>query len=363
VGAALAANLAGHRQRVAAMAQEFDSLNRQFECAGVEYAVWKGFALIPEYCPDACLRPSYDYDYLISADACDGAQKVLQAAGYIRKPEPRGQVHLTFAPRHPSPRHSLSPCGLYAAAIPRKVELHLGPWDEEIFPIPLRLPHRPSARRVRRTWQGLSFYSLEEPETFVFQAIHTFQHILDGWCRLGWLLEIAYFLESRSTDTSFWKKLKAYLEANELLAEVVALVISLASGLFHATLPAPIKGQILGTMRAQVSLWVDHYGLRSALGAFSENKYALFLYREFLRDESVWRQIRRGRLLPLHWPQRALAAAAHSSSPGPPGSWRQAWHVVQRLIYHLLGGAAYIWESSRWERIKARARPPRLSSV
>src|ERR1035441_8677185 len=55
----LAANLADHRIRVAAMTQEFDSLNRRLERAGVEYAVWKGFALFPQYCPDACLRPTY----------------------------------------------------------------------------------------------------------------------------------------------------------------------------------------------------------------------------------------------------------------------------------------------------------------
>ena len=104
------------------------------------------------------------------------------------------------------------------------------------------------------------------------------------------------------------------LEANEPLTEVVALVISLAARLFHAALPAPIKDQILGAMRGQIALWVNHYGLRSALDNFSENKYALFLYREFVRDEAAWRQIRRTSLLPLHRPNRVAGAAAPATS-------------------------------------------------
>jgi hypothetical protein len=232
------------------------------------------------------------------------------------------------------------------------VELHLSPWDDEAFRISLGVPERPLDRKLRRTWQGLSFYSLVEEDAFVFQALHTFQHILHNWCRLGWLLEIAYFLEHRSTDASFWKKLYAHLEANEPLTEVVALVISLAAGLFHAELPAPIKDQMLGAMRGQVSLWVDHYGLRSALDNFSENKYSLFLYREFVRDEAAWRQIRRTRLLPLHRPNRVAETAAPAAFALLPGSWMQGWHVLHRLIHHSVSGAGYVWESARWERLR-----------
>jgi hypothetical protein len=352
VGASLATNLADHRLRVAAMRQEFDSLNRHFERAGVEYAAWKGFALIPEYYPDACLRPSYDYDYLISEDAWDGAQEVLQAAGYVRKPDRGRQHRVTFAPHILPSRLSLLKGGIYAATLPRKVELHLRLWDEEALRISLRAPEHPLDRKLRRTWQGLSFYSLGEEDAFLFQTLHTFQHILHNWCRLGWLLEIAYFLESRSTDLSFWEKVNAYLEANEPLTEVVALVISLAARLFHAALPGPIKDPIPGAMRGQVSLWVDHYGLRSALDNFSDNKYSLFLYREFVWDEAAWRQIRRTRLLPLHQPNRVAGTASPAAFALLPRSWEQAWYVVQRLIHHSVSGAGYAWESARWERLR-----------
>ncbi|MGA2984376.1 MAG: nucleotidyltransferase family protein [Terriglobia bacterium] len=355
VGAALATNLAHHRLRVAAMTQEFDSLNHQFERAGIEYAAWKGFALIPEYSPDACLRPTYDYDYLISRDAWDCAQNVLQAAGYAGKTEHGGQPHLTFALRNLSSPLPYLPGGLYAATLPRKVELRLNPWDEEAFGICLGVPERPLDRRVRRTWHGLRFYSLGEEDAFVFQALHTFQHILHDWCRLGWILEIAHFLQSRSTDSSFWKRLYAHLEGNEPLTEVVALVILLAARVFHAALPALLNDQILGAMRGQMAIWVERYGLRSALDNFSDNKYALFLYREYVRDEAVWRQIRRARLLPLHRPNRVAGAAASATSVLLPASWKQGWYIVQRLIHHSVRGADYAWESARWDRLRRRS--------
>jgi len=362
-GAALAAKLADHRQRVAVMAQEFDSINRQFERAGIEYVVWKGFALIPEYCPDACLRPSYDYDYLVSRNDLDRAQDVLQAAGYVRKSYHGTQHHVTFKHRNLPSRLAVLPRGLYTAALPRRIELHVSLWDEEAARIPLRVPERPLDRKLRRTWQGLCFYSLGEDDEFVFQTVHVFRHILENWCRLGWLLDIAYFLEHRSTDLSFWKRLCSRLAVNKPLAGAGALAILLASRLFHAPLAAPVKNQILGAMRGHVSLWVDHYGLRSALNNFSKNKYALFLHREFARDEISWRQIRRRRLFPVHLPNSIAGAPTAANSVPLPGNWRQAWYVVKRLIYHWWGGAAYIWEFSRWQRIKARACPPRLSSA
>jgi len=363
LGEGLAANLADHRLRVAAMMEEFDSLNRQFDRAGIEYAVWKGFALFPHYCPDACLRPTYDYDYLISGDTHTRAQEVIQAAGYVRKPDHRAEHHVTFARPNLRSRPSPSSSELYAADLPRKVELHRGLWDRDAFLIPLRVPERILERKLRRTWQNLSFCALSEDDALVFQALHTFQHILHNWCRLGWLWEIAYFLEHRSADTSFWSRFCALLEGNEPLVEVVGLVMLLAAGLFHAPFPAPIKGRLLGAMRSQVPLWVDHYGLPSALNNFSENKYALFLYREFLPDKAAWRAIRGSRLFPLHRPNRIAGAAAPSTSASLPVSWKQGWYVLQRLLYHSVTGARYAWESARWERIKTRAGQPRLSSI
>jgi hypothetical protein len=75
------------------------------------------------------------------------------------------------------------------------------------------------------------------------------------------------------------------------------------------------------------------------------------LYREFIRDDVAWRQIRRKRLLPLHRPNRVGGTALSVPSVPLPSSWRQGWYVLQRVVHHTLKGAGYLWESARWERL------------
>src|SRR5579859_5816270 len=52
-----------NRARLAAMTEEFRTLLRLVEGAGIPYVVLKGFALTPEYCPDPALRNQYDFDF------------------------------------------------------------------------------------------------------------------------------------------------------------------------------------------------------------------------------------------------------------------------------------------------------------
>ncbi len=362
VGAALAANLSHHRRRVVEMTREFDYLNRQFECAGLEFAVWKGFSLIPDYCPDACLRPTYDYDYLIAEGCVENARAVLHREGYAYRPENVTEHSLNFARKSGSPEQPASSGGLYSASLPRKVELHTQIWDEDAFGIPLRVPERPLHRRSWRSYEGWCFFGLSREDSFLFQTMHVFQHILHDWCRLSWLWEIAYFLEHSRADTPFWNSLRSNLQGNKPLTEVVALVVSLAARLFHATLPDAIKEVILRTMRGRVGLWVERYGLNSAVDNFAENKYGLFLYREFIRDDAAWRQIRRKRLLPVHRPNHVRGAELSAPSVLLPSSWRQCWYVLQRVVHHALKGAGYLWESTRWERL-CRHRADRAFTV
>lgn len=340
----LAAGYAENQRRTTAMTEEFGLLNDLFERAGIEYAVWKGFALIPEYCPDACLRPTYDYDYLISDASWDDAQRLLSCRGFVRKPHARMQGHVTFVP---SGRRS-NTRGYYAESLARKIELHRSAWEDEAWHIS---PGHASFERGPRTWNGLTFYSLAESEAFVDQVLHAFQHILDSWCRLGWLMEIAYFLQNRPSDASFWQKFSAHLAGPAPLSEILALVTLLAARLFYALLPAAIEQRIIGAMREPVALWVERYGLTSALDNFSGNKYALLLYGEFVRDETTWRKIRTSRLFPLHWPNVVAGAAGLAESTSLSRCCNQLQYVLSRLIHHSVTTAAYAWESLLWDRL------------
>ena len=355
IDARLERNFLDHSRRIASMAEEFDSINRLFADAGVEFVVLKGFALTPGYAPEARLRVAYDYDYLLPAESMERAAQVLSSAGYIRRPErvdhPVVYIHSSHTPRRPSRRDDL-----YSATLPRALELHTRLWEPEALRIPLSLPDDFLARKRLRNWQGLRFYSLSEEDELIFQVLHAFRHILECWCRLYSFLEIAYFLDHRRADSVFWQQFGERIRMSPLLLEMVGVVFSLAAGLFGAAVSNAIDAAVVRTMRGSLALWMNRYGYDSALANFAGNKYSLLLYREFVPDDRTWREIRRTRLFPLHRPTRAGQASTSGISGRLAAGWKQGSYVARRLLHHLIAAAQYAFESIQWERIRTAGR-------
>ena len=355
IAARLERNFVDHTSRVASMAEEFDFINRLIAKSGVEYAVLKGFALTPDYTPDARLRIAYDYDYLLPAESMERIAQAFRKAGYIQRHErvdhPVVYLHCSHTLRMPSRRDDL-----YSAALPRAVELHTRLWEPETLKIPLPLPVDFLARKRLRTWQGLRFYSLAEEDELIFQVLHAFRHILECWCRLYSFLEIAYFLEHRRADSVFWKRFIERIRVSPPLAEMAGVVFSLAGGMFGTAVPDIIDADLIRTLRYPLHHWVHRYGYASALANFADNKYSLLLYREFVPDDNAWREIRRRRLFPLHRPARAAQASTSKLSARMAAGWKQGSYVVRRLLHHSIAAAQYTWESFQWERIKIAGR-------
>ncbi|MGH9326461.1 MAG: nucleotidyltransferase domain-containing protein [Terriglobia bacterium] len=364
IGVRLERSLVDHRARVRAMADEFDSINRCLEEADVGYAVLKGFALIPEYCSDVFLRPSYDYDYLIAAESVGRAERTLRAAGFIRKPREDDHPMVYFhEKRHPySPR---SRDDLYSAAFPRTIELHYRFWDADILKLPLPVPADMLAHRQARELGGQAcsrppfrYFALSGEDELIFQGLHVFRHILRNWCRLCSLCDIAYFLEHRTHDFAFWSRLIARLDHNQRVAEILGVVFLLASKLFGGTLPARVSAEIVGNLPRPLTLWVERYGEESALSNFSNNKFSLFLHREFIEDIAAWRQIRHKILFPLHRPNRAVRSGSLNLRARIVTEWKQAWYVSRRVRHHVWATMRYGLESGRWYRTRCTISDP-----
>src|SRR5262245_40254155 len=58
---------ADNRHRTGEMVQELGLLSESLQRAGIQYAVLKGLALVPDYCPDPALRSQYDHDILVGS--------------------------------------------------------------------------------------------------------------------------------------------------------------------------------------------------------------------------------------------------------------------------------------------------------
>jgi hypothetical protein len=353
-------NLEDHRLRIAKMLSEFHTINSSFEAEAIPYAVLKGFALIPEYSSDAFLRTSYDYDYLVAPESVSCAERALTTVGFIRKHGAEDHPIVYFNKDSP-PRRPRDRDDLYTAAFPRTVELHYRLWDANTLKIPLAMPTDMLARREARELRSppcsgppVRYFALSREDELIFQALHVLRHILRNWCRLCSLLDIAYFLEQSAADSAFWNRFFVRLDHNQRLAEILGVVFLLASKVFGATIPDRVAEEIVGSLRRPLTLWVKRYGRDAALSNFSSNKFSLFLHREFVEDDSAWRQIRRKHLFPIHRPNRIVQAESLGSGARVARSWKQMRYVSQRVRYHLVATLRYEMESGRWYRERSR---------
>ena len=207
-----------------------------------------------------------------------------------------------------------------------------------------------------RNWQGHRYYSLSEEDELLFQVLHAFRHILECWCRLYTFLEIAHFLEHRQSDSAFWQRFADRISDRPRLPEMAGVVFSLAARLFGAPIPATMDAGLLRNLRHPLLLWVNRYGCDSALVNFTGNKYSLLLYREFVPDDAAWRAIRRGRLFPLHRPNRAVSGPIPGISARITAVLKQITYVARRLSHHVIAAAQYEWASIQWQRIRTARR-------
>ncbi len=346
--ARLAKNLEDNRLRVAQMAEEFDQLNLHFGEAGVEYAALKGFALIPEYCPEASLRTQYDYDYVVRPQSLGRAEQVLRAAGYIRKTLREDHPVVYYRPTLPLPSCAE---GLYSAELQRTVELHLRLGYAEQEKICLGAPEDALDRAGWRTWEGRSFRGLTDEDALSFQVLHAFWHILHNWCRLSVFLEIAHFLERRSADSEFWRRFSERAYGFPRMKDAGGVVLSLAARLFGGRVPGALSPWATEPLPPPLTLWVERYGVFSALENFSGNKFSLFLHREFIQDSDAWRAIQRRRLLPLHWPHRVAQATSPQLRSRLKAGRKQGVHSLRRLAFHGAAVFRYFFELPRWNRV------------
>lgn len=342
-------NQADNQVRVDRIAEEFSALNRCFESAGIRYAALKGFALIPDYSPDASLRAQADFDYLVAPESLAHAERALRAAGYLRRNPDNGNVHVFFHSARPL-RIPASDDDLYSPAFPRRLELHTSLWNPGPEVIRAKSLQTALDRTQQREWQGLRFLALADEDAFAFQILHALRHIFDFWCRLSLLLEIAYFLQRRAHVAEFWSRFVSRASGDPGLPEATGVVLPLASELFGASVPAALDGWLRDGTPRPVKLWAERYGRDSALGNFMENKFSLFLLREFIPDAGAWRKVWRRRLFPIHRPNRAAEATSPRISARVQAGLKQSLQVARRFKFHLVSGLRLAWEFPRWER-------------
>jgi len=351
--ARLEENLSQNQRRVSHMVHDFGFLNREFDQAGVNYAVMKGFSLFPGFCPDVCLRPQSDFDYLVDRQSLAAARRVLDEAGYC--PTRNSSTEFVFArPPKRIPSRFDSP---YRVETEPAVELHLATWDNEEHCVPLAGPHFSLDSKINKQWNGLSFPTLNDEDAFLLQVQHVFQHMLGYWVRLSWLLEVGYFLDQQRSETFFWKIEQRSRELR-CFTEFAAIVTGLSARMFSAHVPSTMKAWT-EDLRPSARIWMDNFGRDWAFGnhpthessRFPATKLVLFLHQEYVPDPQIRRKLTRRRLFPWKGPPRIGIPPSPEPLVRLRALWRQWGFTFQMLGFHVGAGLRYLWELPRWRRM------------
>jgi Uncharacterised nucleotidyltransferase len=337
--------------RVESIRKESATLNSLFDDAGVQFAVLKGLALVPEYCPDPTLRTQYDHDYLIHLHALGRAEAVLQRAGYRPKVS-RKSYHIAYFRQVPEFASFAKPVGLYSSRLQRPVELHIRLWEQKEERIDIPLPDDFMNRSCRHSGLGLEYPALCDVDGLIVQVLHAFRHILRNWCRLSVFLEISYFLQQRALDFDFWRRYQERVANLCWVPEASTVVFSLAQKLFGGPFPAKLRAQVDPKFSAMVDMWIELYGLPGALANFRNNKNSLFLHREFVKDQSMWAEIRRRRLFPFRRPHQLPNVLFNHGPSGSKSRLTQHLHGLRRLKFHVFSVIGYAWEYPRWQFLR-----------
>lgn len=353
-------DLAQNCRRVDHVASRFAAINEGFYRAGVNFAVVKGFSLVPEFCPDLNLRPLVDLDYLVEKQSRDIAQRVLTEAGYRLQRATDSTVVFSIRSSR-IPAHSDNP---YSWETEPLVELHLGIWEQDVTAIALTEPEFRLDQTVNHEWQGLHFPVLRREDAFVLQIIHIFQHVISGWVKLCWLIELGYFLEAQPPNTAFWDRVEVRMQEVPLLTQFGSVVMGLARTLLGTTVP-PQAERWFQDLSPAARLWLERYGRTFVIEDcsyvsfrfLSATKFSIFLQCEFIGDHRARQEVIRRRLFPWNAPKRA-PTLINRTVVDPAAIRQQSQFVFRRLIYHLGSGLRFLWELPRWQELSRRANEP-----
>jgi len=345
-------NQRDNRQRLMRMAEEFGRINRRFDEGGLNYAVMKGFSLVPAFTPDASLRAQADLDYMLDDESLPGAQHILRDLGYVMTQATGTQ----FVFRSTERAASLSD-NPYALTTQPMVELHLAVWEKPNTQIHFAEPRLVLDRKRTSEFCGMKFPVLSAEDAFLLQIVHVFQHILCCWVRVSWLLELGYFLDRQGADLALWEKVDRRFQPIADLCEFAAVVLGLTTRTFAAQMPATIRSWT-DRLRPSSRLWLENYGSKWIFsdhpfhesGLFPPTKLVLFLHEEYIADREIREQVRRQRIFPWKRPPRIAESVGTASTAQ---AVRVEWNFrLQRLYHHLGAGLRYAWEVPRWRRLK-----------
>ena len=312
-----------HRDRKLEVKQRcevFADLIKLFQQHQIGFIVEKGFALVPDYCPDISLRFQVDFDFLIAGCDVERCHELFLDKGYRYLPNPpaiEGERRFSKGDTTiPSLRDFYKPRPRHA------VELHFD--DSEATATML-------ARTVTHRAIDLAFPAMGRVDCFAEYVLHFKKHLHCGWVRADALLEYRCFLRLMAANKSFWAEVQHKCAASHELREAVAIFALLAREVLGVPVIPELTHMVL-SMPFGVRRWVHRYAWSVLLTEYPGTKLYVILELESGRHDllSCLR-----RLFPSAYKASQVAEKGRTSASKRQALLTQSLYFMSRCHFHL----------------------------
>jgi MFS family permease len=317
--------------------------------ADVEFVVLKGFSHYPEFAGDPRFRVQYDMDLF-----CPHKEALVRARDAVRKLKYEPLEGFENFPIDHLPS-MIRKTGWewrgdhYDPEIPPSIELHFRLWDRatERFG-PEGLEHF-WERRISCELEGVTFLALHPVDKLGYASLHLLRHLLRGDLRLSHAYEIAWCLEQKQADDSFWETWSEYHGAS--LRSLEAICFALAELWFGCGLNVRAQREI-DQLPANVRRWLQLHGRAPIASKFAPNKQELWLHLSLVDALFDKLSVVRRRLVPGRLPGQVDAVTL----PDAQMTWRRrvlkrvryARYLSSRVWHHARLLAPTLWHGLRW---------------
>ncbi len=333
-------NLEENRQRTQGLIGESIELQRDFQAAGLSYAVLKGISLHPASVTRPELRHQFDIDFLVAESSAPAARQILERHGYTLYAISGKSWEFK---KGQTPRVTAK--DLYRDLPYRGVELHLEAYAPGLS---ARL-HRSISREIC----GIKMPVLSPIDLFLGQALHTLKDIGSPFLRASHLLEFYRHVLTRSDDNVFWRELRIRAQKDRRACLAIGIATYLLTSVWGSFAPRSLTSWTMERLPPSIQLWLYLYGRSAIFQCPPGSKLHLLLQQELEIAGGALYKPMQASLLPSRLPPAVIQAA-----PGEAFSTRIARYRVQirflasRVLFHAIEGLRFAVESRRWRRLR-----------